>query len=325
MVDFTEGIPTRNAYGHTLKELGGKREDIVVLDADLSCSTRTAYFGDEYPDRFFNVGIAEANMVGIASGLAASGKVPFISSFACFLMCKGYDQFRIGVAYPENNVKAVGSHSGISIGHDGPSQMGIEDIALARGLAGFQILAPSDPAVAADLTKEMARKKGPVYMRTTRPRSRRIYGEDGLYDVNGGFSIGEGRRLEAGTDASIFACGLSVAESLIAREILREEESIDVSVIDMYSIKPLDRDLLAEEAERTGAFVTAEDHLVNGGFGAKVAQEMAGLHPVHIEQVGIEDTYAESGDPDELYDRYGLSAPHIADAVRKVVERKSRS
>ncbi len=321
-IEFNEGIPTRNAYGNTLRELGGENEDIVVLDADLSCSTRTQYFGDEYPDRFWNVGIAEANMVGIASGLAYEGKTPFISSFACFLMCKGYDQLRIGVAYPENNVKVVGSHSGISIGEDGPSQMGIEDISLARGLPGFRILAPSDPVLTEPLVRDMAESEGPVFMRTTRPKSSMIYGEEGHYELNGEAEIGGAKLLEDGSDATIVACGLLVAEALKARERLKED-GLDVAVVDLFSIKPMDRELLGRMAEKTGAFVTAEDHLVDGGMGSRVAQVMADVRPVSIEQVGLDNTYAESGPPDELYDRYGLSAPHVADAVRNVLEKKN--
>ena len=240
------GKATRDAYGETLVEIGKMDPDVVVLDADLSKSTKSALFSKKFPKRFFNVGIQEANLVGVASGLASCGKIPFISSFASFLVSKGFDQFRMSVAFSELNVKVVGSHGGITVGEDGASQMSIEDVALMTSLPGFVVMVPSDEISTRALVFETAKHLGPVYIRTGRPKAPVVHkaGTD--------FKIGKGVRLREGKDLTIIANGLEVFEALEAAERLAED-GISASVIDMHTVKPLDTDLILEEAKRTGS------------------------------------------------------------------------
>lgn len=313
------GPATRDAYGEILAELGRENENIVVLDADLSKSTKTALFGEKFPDRFFNMGIQEANMVGVASGLAASGKIPFVSSFACFLTCKAYDQLRMSVAFPELNVKIVASHGGISVGEDGASQQAIEDIALMTSLPGFVVIVPCDATETKALVRAMAKHKGPVYMRTGRPKAPLIYGASS----KARFEIGKGIRLREGKDVSLVANGLLVFEALLAEEKLRSE-GIEASVIDLHTVKPLDEELLIEEARRTHAMVICEEHQIWGGLGSAVARFLSREHPLPMEFVAIQDSYAESGRPEELFQKYGLTDTHIVQAAKKVLAKKGR-
>ena len=308
------GKATRDAYGQTLVEIGKTNPEVVVLDADLSKSTKTAEFAKVFPNRFFNVGIQEANLVGVASGLAASGKIPFISSFACFLMCKGFDQLRMAVAFSELNVKVVASHGGISVGEDGASQMSIEDIALACSLPGFQVIVPADEFATSALVHQSVKHLGPVYMRTGRPKTAMIYEPSTL------FEIGKAIQLREGKHVSLVANGLLVFEALEAAELL-EKEGIKASVIDMHTVKPLDETLLLHEAKRTGRVVVAEEHQIWGGLGSAVARFLSQHHPCKMEFVAIQDTFAESGTPEGLFEKYGLSASHIAQAARKVLGR----
>ncbi len=309
------GAATREAYGQALAEIGRANPDVVVLDADLAKSTHSARFQKEFPGRFFSVGIAEANMVGIAGGLALAGKVPFASSFAVFLMDKGYDQLRMSIAYPHVNAKFVGSHGGISIGEDGPSQMAIEDIALACALPGFVVMVPSDEFCARAMVHLMAEHVGPCYMRTGRPKAPVIYGPQDRFEMGKAKQHGDGR------DAAIIACGLEVGQALIAQSHL-EEEGISARVLDMHTIKPLDREAVARAAEECGAIVTAEEHLLDGGLGSQVARAVSETRPVPVEYVGINNTYAESGTPEQLMEKYGLTAPYIVAAVKRVMKRK---
>lgn len=310
------GPPTRNAFGEALRELGEQYPDLVVVDGDVGNSTRTNYFRDAYPERFFNVGIAESNLIGVASGLAKSGKRALAASFACFLLCNAYDQIRMGVAFPNADVKLVGSHSGISIGEDGPSQMGIEDLALATSLPNFTVLAPADAPSTQAATRAMFAHRGPVYLRTGRPKVPVIYA-DGVE-----FEIGRANQLRAGEDLTIVACGLMVAAALEAAHELAQE-GIQARVLDMHTIKPLDRASIERAARETGALVTAEEHLLQGGLGAGVARALAECHPVPVEFVAIRDTYATSGQPQELLERYNLLPHHIHQAAKKVLKRKN--
>jgi transketolase len=309
------GVATREAYGQALVELGRKNPNVVALDADLMKSTFSVKFAKEFPDRFWTVGIAEANMVSIACGLAMCGKIPFASSFAVFLMDKGYDQLRVGAAYPHANAKFVGSHSGISIGEDGPSQMAVEDIALACGLAGFVVIVPSDEFSTRALVHRMAEHAGPVYLRTGRPKAPVIYGPDDT------FEIGKAKVHGDGKDVAIIACGNEVGYALQAQAEL-EDEGIRARVIDMHTIKPIDEAAIATAARECGAIVTAEEHLLDGGLGSQVARAVGKHAPVPMEFVGIDNTYAESGTPAELMEKYGLTAPYIVKAVRAVLKRK---
>jgi transketolase len=309
------GVATREAYGQALVELGRANPNVVALDADLAKSTFAAKFAKEFPDRFFTVGIAEANMVGMAGGLALNGKIPFASSFAVFLMDKGYDQLRMSVAYPRVNAKFVGSHGGISIGEDGPSQMAVEDIALACGLAGFVVLIPSDEFCARALVHRMAEWQGPCYMRTGRPKA------PILYTAGDTFEIGKAKQHGDGGDVAIIACGLEVAYALQA-QVQLEAEGVSARVLDMHTIKPLDDQAVALAARECGAIVTAEEHLLDGGLGAQVAKSAAASHPVPMEFVGVQNTYAESATPEQLMEKYGLTAPYIVAAVKRVLKRK---
>ncbi len=309
------GAATREAFGRALVELGRENKDIVVCDADLSKSTMTSYFAKEFPERFISCGIAEADMTAIGAGLAYAGKIPFVSSFSSFAMCKGFEQLRVCVAYPNTNVKVVGTHSGISIGEDGPSQMSVEETALACALPGFVVLSPADEASCKALVRAAAAHVGPVFIRTGRVKAPIIYNGDQK------FEIGKSVEVASGADVTIIATGLLVAQSLLAAETL-EGEGISARVIDMHTVKPLDRDAIQRAALETGAIVVAEEHLVDSGLGVRVAQAVAEMSPCLMEFVGIQGTYAESGQPDELLDKYGLVARDVAAAVRKVMARK---
>ena len=311
------GAATRDAYGKALVELGKENSDIIVLDADLSKSTRTDAFGKAYPDRFIDIGIQEANLVGIASGLASCGKIPFISSFACFLMCKGYEQLRMGVAFPELNVKVVTSHGGISVGEDGASQQSVEDFALALALPNFVVIVPADEFSTKALVKQATFHKGPVYIRTGRSKAPIVY------NANVPFEIGKGIKLRSGKDVTLVGTGLMVFEALEAADILKQK-GIEASVVDIHTLKPLDQKLLVNEAKLTGAFVVAEEHLIGGGLGSAVSQALAQNFPVPLEFVGVNDTYAESGTPEELFEKYGLTSRYIVQAAEKAVSRKTK-
>ena len=309
------GMATREAFGKTLVALGRENKDIVVCDADLSKSTYTSLFHAEFPDRFFSCGIAEANMAAIAGGFAYAGKIPFIASFSCFVMNKGFEQLRVAVAYPNLNVKVVGTHSGISIGEDGTSQMSIEETGLACSLPGFTVISPADEVATAALVRAAAAHVGPVFIRTGRMKAPMVYPADQK------FQIGKSIVLIEGTDVTIIATGLLVAEAIRAQEKL-EAEGISSRVIDIHTVKPLDREAIERAASETGAIVCAEEHLVDGGLGVRVAQVVAETQPCPMEFVGIQDTYAESATPEQLLDKYGLVARDIIKAVHRLVGRK---
>jgi transketolase len=309
------GMATREAFGRTLAKLGAENKDVVVCDADLSKSTYTSYFAKDFPDRFFECGIAEADMVSIGAGLAAAGKIPFVSSFSVFVMNKGFEQLRVNVAYPGTNLKVVGTHSGISIGEDGPSQMSIEDLGLACSLPGFTVFNPADEVATAALVRTAAEIKGPVFLRAGRMKAAIVYQPDQK------FTLGKAIELTEGSDVAIIATGLLVAEALRAQETL-ESEGVSARVIDMHTIKPIDRETVARAAAETKAIVVAEEHLVDCGLGVRVAQVVAETNPCIMEFVGIENRYAESGTPEELLDKYGLVARDVVAAARRALSRK---
>jgi transketolase len=309
------GMATREAFGKALLQLGRENRDVVAVDADLSKSTYTSLFAKEFPDRFFSCGIAEASMVGVAAGLALSGKIPFAASFSCFVMNKGFEQLRVTAAYSDANVKIVGTHSGISIGEDGPSQMSVEEIGLACSLPGFVVLAPADEVATIALVRAAAGHVGPVFLRMGRPKTPVIYSPGHRFEV------GKAIELADGSDVTLIANGLMVAEAIRAQEIL-EAEGLSARILDFHTVKPLDREAVRRAAAETGAIVVVEEHLVDGGLGVRVAQAAAELHPCPMEFVGIQNTYAESGPPDALLDKYGLRAGNIAQAARRAVSRK---
>ncbi len=308
------GKATRDAYGETLIEVGKKDLNVVVLDADLSKSTKSYPFSQVFPERFFNVGIQEANLVGVAAGLASCGKIPFISSFASFLVSKGFDQFRMAVAFSELNVKVIGSHGGITVGEDGASQMSIEDIALMTSLPGFSVIVPCDEISARALVWETAKHVGPVYIRTGRPKAPVVH-KPGTE-----FKIGKGVRLRDGKDITILANGFLVFEALEAAERLADT-GIQAGVIDMHTVKPLDTALILEEAKKTGHILVAEEHQIWGGLGSAVATFLAGKHPCKMGFVAIQDTFAESGKAEELLEKYGLTFPAIVKTAKKILGR----
>ena len=304
----------REAYGKTLVELGRENPDIVVLDADLAKSTMTQFFAREFPDRFFECGIAEQNMVGIAAGLAASGKIPFASTFAVFVPGRCFDQIRMSIAQPELNVKLVTTHGGISAGEDGISHQAIEDLSLACSLPGFTVIVPADAIETAQAVRAAAINYGPFYIRLCRPKVPPVYTEDYR------FNLGKAVSMRQGKDAAIIAVGLMVTAALEAAAEL-EKQGIDCSVLNMPILKPIDEQAVIDAAG-TGAIVTAEEHLEHGGLGSIIAQVVAQHQPVPVEFVAIKDTYAKSGKPAELLERYGLTAEDIAQAVHRAIKRK---
>jgi len=315
---MSQEVSLRETYGKTLVELGRENRDIVVLDADLSRSTMTMLFAREFPERFFDCGIAEQNMVGIAAGLAASGKISFASTFAVFAAGRCFDQIRMSIAQPGLNVKLVASHSGISVGEDGTSHQSIEDLALIGSLPGFTVIVPADAIETAQAVRTAAAGYGPFYIRLCRPKLPLVYNE-GYH-----FALGKAVTMRRGRDATIIAIGLMVKAALEAAGNL-EREGIDCRVLNMPTLKPIDEAAIIQAATETGAIVTAEEHLEHGGLGSAVAQVVARHQPVPMEFVAIKDTYAKSGKPAELFERYGLTAKDIERGVRSAIERKRLS
>ena len=312
---MTTKIATRDAYGEALVELGHTNKNVVVLDADLSKSTKTSDFSKAFPERFFNMGIAEQNLLGTAAGLAASGKIPFASSFAVFAVGRAYDQIRNTIAYPHLNVKIAASHAGLTVGEDGGSHQMLEDIALMRALPGMTVLVPADAVETKQAIFAAAEHEGPVYIRLGRPKV------PVLFDENYRFQIGKGVLMQDGTDVTLVATGLMVSKALEAAELL-QSENISAAVVNISTIKPLDTGLLANMAEKTGAVVTCEEHNIIGGLGSAVAEALAERHPVPILRVGTEDVFGQSGQPDELLAKYGLTAEKIAEKAKAAIEKK---
>ena len=312
---LTKLLSTRDAYGRTLLNLGRENPDIVVLDADLSSSTKTGLFAAEFPERHFEMGIAEANMIGTAAGLASCGKIPFASTFAVFATCRAFDQLRMSVAYPNLNVKVVATHGGITVGEDGASHHAIEDIALACALPNFVVIVVADARETEEAIRAVAEHVGPAYVRLLRPSVPVIY-EDEC-----DFVIGRSIQLLEGGDVTIIANGLMVSRALEAAGVL-SDQGIRSRVLDMHTVKPLDREAVGRAAVETGAIVTAEEHVLHGGLGTAVAQAVAESRPVPMRFVAIKDQYARSGPPEELLEIYGLTAQEIVAAVKEVLEEK---
>ncbi|MBP3735493.1 MAG: transketolase family protein [Lachnospiraceae bacterium] len=303
-------IATRESYGHALEELGAENPDIVVFDADLKESTRTGYFGAKFPDRFFDCGIAEGNMMGIAAGLAAAGKIPFASSFAMFAAGRAFEQIRNSIGYPHLNVKIGASHAGITVGEDGASHQCLEDIALMRSIPGMVVMNPSDDSEARKAVRAAAAYVGPVYMRFGR------YAVPVFNDPDMPFEIGKGSVVRQGKDVSIIATGICVAAALDASQSLAAE-GIDAEVVNICTIKPIDRELIIKTASKTGLVVTAEEHNIIGGLGSAVAEVLSEECPTKLLRIGMEDKFGESAPAGELVKKYGLDADGIAKKVRQ--------
>ncbi len=311
-----ENLSTRVAYGRALKEFGDDPK-VYVFDADLKSCTMTSYFAETYKERFFNMGIAEANMVDVAAGFATCGATAFVHTFAMFACGRVYDQIRNAVAYPGLNVKIVGSHAGLTVGEDGATHQCIEDISLMRTMPKMTVIVPCDAYEAHLATEAMIKRQGPCYLRTGRGAVECV--TDGFKDYH--FEIGKGMELTDGSDVTIIACGLMVQEALKAEKQLAAE-GIHSRVIDMHTIKPIDKELILKAAKETGAIVTAEEHNVIGGLGSAVAEVLVSSEPVPMEFVGVEDTFGHSGSPKELLEKYGLTPEHIVECCKKAIGRK---
>jgi transketolase len=308
-------VATREAYGKALRALGKKMEQVVALDADLSGSTKTKVFGKEFPERFFNVGIAEQDMMGVAAGLSLAGKIPFASTFAVFATGRAWEQIRQSICYPDLNVKVVASHAGITVGEDGGSHQSVEDIAVMRALPNMTVIVPADGVETEKAVMAMGRHFGPAYIRVGRSKTELIYDES--YD----FKVGKASVLRKGHDATVIACGIMVQMALAAAEEL-SHEGVSVGVINMSTIKPLDVDAVVAAARETGAVVTAEEHSILGGLGGAVSEVLAEECPVPMKRVGIKDTFGGSGRPDELLKHFGLTVSDIKAAVKDAINRK---
>lgn len=297
---------SRQSFGEALANL--KDKNVVVLDADVDSSTCTSIFREKYPERFIESGIAEADMIGTAAGLATCGKIPFISTFAAFATGRVYDQIRTSVAYPKLNVKICGTHGGITVGEDGATHQMLEDINLMRGLPNMVVLSTSDDVSTKKVIKKIAKYKGPVYLRLSRHKLSTIYTEDTEFDIGKGIQIGEGK------DGTIFACGDILDEVLKAQEILRRQD-LDFRVCDMYSIKPIDRKLIEKCAKETGILFSVEDHSVIGGLGSAIAEVLCEEYPKKLTRIGINDTFGRSGTADDLIKYFKLDANSIVDQI----------
>jgi len=312
---LADKLATREAYGKALLILGAENPNVVVLDADLSKSTKTADFGKKYPERFFNMGIAEANMLGTAAGLAAAGKIPFASTFAIFAVGRAFEQIRNSIAYPKLNVKIAATHSGITVGEDGGSHQAIEDVAIMRAVPNMVVLVPADGEETRQVILAAANYYGPVYIRMGRLDVPVLFGED--YH----FEIGKANVLKEGTDVAIMANGVMVSMALEAATELATE-GINVSVVNVASVKPLDEETIVRIAKTTKAIVTAEEHNVIGGLGSAISEVLAEKQPTPIVRVGLKDTFGESGKPFELLEKYGLTKGGLINAVHEVLAKK---
>lgn len=313
---MADKIATRQAYGEALIELVEKNDKVVVLDADLANATQTCKVAKAHPEKFYNCGIAEANMVDIAAGMSTMGLIPYCSSFAMFAAGRAYEQIRNSVAYPHFNVKVCATHAGVSVGEDGGSHQCIEDLALMRAIPGMTVICPADANEAKAATMAIAEMNGPVYMRLARLATPVFEG-----DMVKPFEIGKANVLREGKDVAIFATGLMVSESLAAAEKLAKE-GIDAAVINIHTIKPIDADAVIKAASETGALVTAENHNVIGGLGSAVAEVLAEQRPTPLERVGVKDHFGQVGKAPYLMGVFGITAADIAKAARKAIARK---
>ena len=304
----------RDAYGEALAKLGAEMKDVVVLGADTTGSIKTSVFGQKFPERFFNVGIAEQNLVSVAAGLAMAGKISFASTYAVFAPGKCVDQMRNAIAYPEINVKLVSSHAGISVGPDGASHQELEDVATMRVVPNMKVMVPADAPSTARITEMIARSSGPFYVRIARPNCPVIYTDE----QGANMEVGKSTVFREGKDATVFSCGLLTYEAIVAAKKLEVENALSVGVVDLYSVKPIDRATIVKAASATGYVVTAEEHNIYGGLGGAVAEVLGEESPTPMRRVGTKDTFGESGEDKELMLKYGLTANDIAKNVVEV-------
>lgn len=312
----SSGDSLRESFGKSLVDLAERYPNFVVLDADIAGGTGTHHFRKAYPERFFQFGIAEQNMMAVAGGFANVGIIPFVTTFAVFCL-RSIEQARLSVAYAKRNVKIVASHPGLDVGPDGASAQALEDLAAYRAIPNMVVISPADPLEVEQATEVILNYDGPVYMRTGRSPAQRIL--DSSYQ----FELGKGHILRDGSDVTIVACGPQVARALDGAQILADE-GVFARVVNMSTIKPIDVELLLRCAKDTGCFVTAEDHNIYGGLGSAVTEVLAQNHPCPVEFIGVRDTFGESGEPDELAEKYGLTGPYIAAAAKRAIGRKRK-
>jgi len=309
-INFENKKATRESYGEALEKLGTENENIVVLDADLSGATKTNMFAKKFPERFFNMGIAEQDMVGTAAGLATANKIPYVSSFAVFLAGRAYDQIRTSVAYPKLNIKLCATHAGITVGEDGATHQMLEDISLMRTMPNMTVISTSDEAQTKWAVNEIKNINGPVYLRLSRLATPQIYDAEHQFEIGKGIQIGEG------IDATVIATGVTVIEALKAQEELRKE-NIDIRVIDMHTIKPIDKEIIIKAAKETNKIITIEDHSIIGGLGTAVMEVLSENYPKEVIRLGINDTFGRSGKAEKLMEVYGITAKDIISVVKE--------
>ncbi len=309
-MDFDNKKATRQSYGEALLELGRENESVVVLDADLAAATKTGIFKKEFPERFFDMGIAESDMLATAAGFATCGKIPFASTFAVFATGRAYDQIRNSICYPNLNVKICATHCGITVGEDGATHQMLEDINLMRGLPNMIVLSPSDDIEAKWAVKEAAKINGPVYIRFGRAATPVLYDENTRFELGKAVQIGDGR------DATVFATGIMVAEALKAKEELIKE-GIDIRVIDFHTIKPIDREIVVKSAKETNKLISVEEHSIIGGLGSAIAEVLVEEYPAKLVRMGMKDCFGKSGNATELLKYYGLTSKEIIEEIKK--------
>lgn len=314
-IDKSKTNSIRKAFGKTLAEIGELNEKIVVMDADLACSTQTKIFADKFPDRFFDCGIAEQNMLATAAGLASEGKIPFVASFAVFVTGRTYDQIRNGICYPNFNVKIVGTHGGVTVGEDGATHQALEDISLMRGLPHMTVIVPADCKECQEAIKYAALHEGPTYIRI--PRSN----VPDIFDGNYSFNVQKAVVVEGGTDASIFTNGETLAEVLLAAEELKKE-NINLEVINVPVVKPLDSQTVIESVKKTKFAITVENHSIIGGLGSAICETLADKLPSKVYRIGVNDEFGQSGKAEELIEYYGLDSKTLAKRIRAIIKKE---
>ena len=303
-IDFNNKKATRQSYGEALLDFGKENKDVVVLDADLATATKTNMFAKEFKDRFFDIGIAEANMIGTAAGFATCGKIPYASTFAVFAAGRAYDQIRNSVCYPNLNVKICATHAGITVGEDGATHQMLEDISMMRTLPNMTVISTSDDIQTKWAVKEISKIKGPVYLRLARMKTAQIYDENDRFEIGKAIQIGEG------TDATVFATGITVEQALIAKEKLKEK-GIDIRVLDIHTIKPIDKEIIVKCAKETKKLISIEDHSIIGGLGTAISEVLTEYYPTKLERLGINDTFGKSGKAEELMKYFHITAEDI--------------
>ena len=307
-MNLDKKIATRQSYGEALEDLGKENKDIVVLDADLSGATKTNIFAKTFPKRFFNIGIAEQDMMGTAAGMSTMGKIPYLSTFAVFAAGRAYDQIRNSICYPNLNVKICATHAGITVGEDGATHQMLEDIGMMRALPNMTVISTSDDIQTKWAVKEISKINGPVYLRLCRLATPVIYDENQQFEIGKAYQFGEG------TDAAVIATGVTVAESLKAQEKLKEQ-GIDIRVIDMHTIKPIDKDIIIKAAKETKKIITIEDHSITGGLGSAVCEVLSAEYPTKVIRMGINDTFGKSGKAEELMKHFNIT---VEDIIKKL-------